>query len=67
VVRVQEGQAAQITIDALPGEVLKGTVAHIKPRAERKAGDVTYTAVIVLTAPDPRLRWGMTAAVTFSD
>jgi multidrug efflux pump subunit AcrA (membrane-fusion protein) len=63
VVKVQPGQSASITLDALPGVMLNGTVTSITPRAENKRGDVTYTVKIALEQPDPRLRWGMTAQV----
>jgi multidrug resistance efflux pump len=63
VVNVQPGQAVAITLDALPGLTLDGTVASITPRAENKRGDVTYTVKIKVENSDPRLRWGMTAQV----
>ena len=63
VVNVKPGQSASITLDALPGVMLNGTVTAITPRAEIKRGDVTYTVKIALEQPDPRLRWGMTAQV----
>jgi HlyD family secretion protein len=63
VVHVSEGQPVKITIDALPGETLDGTMSRIKPRSVTKAGDVTYTAVVTLQKADPRLRWGMTTSV----
>ena len=65
VVQVAEGQAVQVTVDALPGVIMGGKVTHIKPRSETKAGDVTYTVEVALPHPDPRLRWGMTASVQF--
>lgn len=63
VVNVQTGQAAAITLDALPGVTLNGAVASITPRSTVKRGDVTYTVKIKIEDPDPRLRWGMTAQV----
>ena len=59
--KVQIGDLANITFDALPGLTLKGVVESIGGIYEEKRGDVTYTARIRLTENDPRLRWGMTA------
>ncbi len=63
VVNVKIDQPATITLDALPGVTLHGTVTAITPKAETKRGDVTYTVKVALTDADPRVRWGMTAQV----
>ena len=63
VVNVQPGQAVSITLDALPGVTLNGTVTSVTPRSVTKRGDVTYTVKIKIENSDPRLRWGMTAQV----
>ncbi|HET7377510.1 MAG TPA: efflux RND transporter periplasmic adaptor subunit, partial [Anaerolineae bacterium] len=63
VVNVRTGQTVSITLDALPGVTLNGTVQSITPKSETKRGDVTYTVKIKIEQPDPRLRWGMTAQV----
>lgn len=63
VVKVQLGQSVSITLDALPGVTLKGTVASVTPRSSVKRGDVTYTVKINIENPDSSLRWGMTAQV----
>jgi multidrug efflux pump subunit AcrA (membrane-fusion protein) len=63
VVNVAVDQTAAITLDALPGVSLSGTVLSITPKSETKRGDVTYTVKIKIDNPDPRLRWGMTAQV----
>lgn len=62
---VSLGQQVEIVLDALPDAVLKGEVTHINARFEEKRGDITYTVTIKLLDTDPRLRWGMTAAVKF--
>ena len=62
-VNVHPGAEASITVDALPGVVLKGQVTSIVPRSIVKRGDVTYTVKVALTDPEPRLKWGMTAFV----
>ena len=64
IVKVAENQKATISFDALSGETFAGTITHIKPRSETKAGDVTYTIIIDLVDSDaPQLRWGMTTFV----
>ncbi|MCX6056150.1 MAG: efflux RND transporter periplasmic adaptor subunit [Chloroflexi bacterium] len=65
VVRVIIGQTVEVTLDALPGTVLKGQITHINTRFEEKRGDITYTVTIKLLDTDPQMRWGMTAAVKF--
>ena len=65
VVKISAGQAVLITPDALPELQLKGTVERISNVFEEKRGDITYTARIILTDEDPRLRWGMTVLVSF--
>lgn len=63
IVNITEGAPVTITIDALPGIELAGTVSQIKPIGLNKQGDITYTAVITPDQQDARLRWNMTAAV----
>ncbi len=65
VVSISAGQKATISFDALPDLSLSGVVDTISDIYEDKRGDVTYTVRLVLNEPDPRLRWGMTTAVTF--
>jgi HlyD family secretion protein len=62
---IQVGQAVTIELDALPDVELKGEVESISSVAQVKSGDVVYPVKIKLLENDPRLRWGMTAAVTF--
>lgn len=65
VVYVRPGQAAQVTLDALPGETLNGVVTEIAQAPELTRGDVTYRVKIDLDDyPDLPLRWGMTALAT---
>lgn len=65
VVNISVGQKVEIVFDALPELTLIGTVSHINSRFEEQRGDITYTVTLTLTQTDPRLRWGMTAAVKF--
>lgn len=63
---VQVGQTADVTFDALPELTLQGKVQSISDVHTDKSGDVTYTTKVALAKSDPRLRWGMTAVVHFS-
>ncbi len=63
---VQVGQTADVTFDALPELNLPGKVLSISDVHTDKSGDVTYTTKVSLAKSDPRLRWGMTAVVHFS-
>jgi HlyD family secretion protein len=62
---IRVGQAATIEIDALPELALKGQVESISTVSQLKSGDVVYPVKIKVLEDDPRLRWGMTAAVVF--
>ena len=65
VTELEVGQSVEITLDALPDTALTGKITHINSRYEEKRGEITYTVTILLTETDPRMRWGMTAAVNF--
>ena len=56
----------RIAFDAVPGLSLKGEVESIGAVSQLKSGDVTYPVKIKLIDNDARLRWGMTAAVDFT-
>jgi len=61
---VQAGQRVSVEVDALPGKKFTGQVVQVRPQAEIKRGDTTYTVIIALDAGvDDGLRWGMTAFV----
>ena len=64
VVHLDLGQEVDVTIDALPGETLTGTITRIASVSALKRGDVTYDVTVALndTGGLP-LRWGMTAFV----
>ncbi len=61
------GQAVAVKFDALPDVTLKGQVESISSVSQLKSGDVVYPVKIKVLESDPRLRWGMTAAVTFQE
>jgi len=61
---VNEGDAATVSFDAIPGETVTGTVTAVSLVADLARGDVVYEVTIDLdAAPDLPLRWGMTAVV----
>lgn len=64
VVRVQTGNWATITLDALPGVELPGRVSGIEGFGQSQQGDITYRVVITSDRSDARLKWNMTAAVS---
>lgn len=66
VVHIQEGDQATIAFDAIPDLTMTGTVAQIRPFGETSSGDIVYRATLTISQPDPRLRWNMTAVVTFA-
>lgn len=66
IARVQVGDRAELTFDALPGVTLAGQVAGIRSYGERLQGDVVFRAIIRLGAPDARLRWNMTASAVIA-
>lgn len=65
IVHIQEGDTATLTFDALPDLTMTSTVVQIRPFGETSSGDIVYRATLTITQPDPRLRWNMTAVVTF--
>ena len=65
VVLLAEGQPVTVTLDALPGVKLKGTIRTIGQTYSENQGDVVYKVTILLTETQPAMRWGMTAAVRF--
>lgn len=66
VVTLESGQTVEVTLDAIPGQTFAGEIINIDARFVENRGDITYTVTIKLNESDPRMRWGMTAAVKFS-
>jgi HlyD family secretion protein len=58
------GQAAQVTLDAIPDVTLAGTVKRIAPAATLEGGVVYYDVVVTLEPTDVPIRADMTANVT---
>ncbi len=67
VVEIETGQEVVVRFDALPGETFTGQVDSISDYFMEQYGDITYIVRIRLEDLDERLRWGMTAEVTFQD
>jgi HlyD family secretion protein len=64
VARVEEGQSATVTVDALPDDEFAGVVSDIALQPGDYRGDVVYAVTVDLTGVDNApLRWGMTALV----
>jgi HlyD family secretion protein len=58
------GSMASITLDVLPGQVLRGTVTYINPIGQTVAGVVKYSVEITLADTSSTLLLGATADVT---
>jgi HlyD family secretion protein len=66
VARIKVGIPADIKFDALPGTKLTGKVKSIGDfGSTNTAKDIVYRAIVALDKSDERLRWNMTASVTF--
>jgi HlyD family secretion protein len=65
VARVNVGDLAKVTFDALPGVEISGKVTRIAPKAKEGTG-VNYTVVIQLDQIPDTVRWGMTANADIS-
>ncbi|NTV63478.1 MAG: efflux RND transporter periplasmic adaptor subunit, partial [Oscillochloris sp.] len=64
IAQIQLGQRVKITLDALPGTEIGGTVGGIAPQATRsEQGTTTYSVTINLDKGDNGVRPGMTAVV----
>jgi HlyD family secretion protein len=63
IARIQLGQTATATFDALPGKSFRGKVTYIAPIASAKQGGTNYTVYIEFDSLDPALRWGMTGHI----
>ena len=66
VARVQPGQLAALTFDALPEQTLAGRVVRVAPMSTPGQAAVSYAVIIEFEETDPALRWGMTAFVDIS-
>jgi multidrug resistance efflux pump len=62
VAQIAVGDTAIITFDALPDQVVEGTISSIAPKASEGSG-VNYTVILEMSELPLELRWGMTAFV----
>ncbi len=63
VARVEPGQSALVTVEALPGLAFEGYVDRVGEQSVEHRGDVTYPVYVEVENDVSRLRWGMTARV----
>src|SRR5262249_17755842 len=61
--RLKPGENVEVTVEAVPGLKINGSVERISPQATIKNNIKGYPARIVLRNVDPRVRPGMTANV----
>ncbi|MBO0848263.1 MAG: hypothetical protein J2P20_02275 [Pseudonocardia sp.] len=61
---IQPRQRARVSVDAIPGLELSGTVLAVAPNAVNISGVSNYYVTIVLSGGDPRLRAGQTVRAT---
>jgi len=66
VVKISHGDTVALKADALPDEVVAGTVTEIGRAPKLQGGDVLYTVSISPVQANARWRWGMTFEVTFT-
>ncbi|NTU85122.1 MAG: HlyD family efflux transporter periplasmic adaptor subunit, partial [Chloroflexales bacterium] len=65
VVAVREGDPVAISFDALPEVSLDGVVTKVETLGKTFQGDVIYTVTVEPQGWDERLRWNMTATISF--
>ncbi len=65
VINIELGQEAEVTVDALGGDPLKGQVVEIATsgRKDPAQGTIRFAVKVALVDPDPSLRPAMTAKV----
>jgi multidrug resistance efflux pump len=65
VVNIKEGEPVTFTLDALPGQTLKGYVLSVAQNYTERQGDIVYQVSVLVSDKIPSMRWGMTAQVKF--
>ena len=65
ILSVEKGQAAEVTIDSLPGQMFQGTVTDVDRTANSKAGVTSYSAEVTFDKGTGMLT-GMTANVNIN-
>jgi RND family efflux transporter MFP subunit len=61
IMKVQKGQKASITVDAVPNKVLTGSVQFISPFGTQSGSVIKFAVTIQLDPTDVELRGGLTA------
>jgi RND family efflux transporter MFP subunit len=61
IMKVQPGQKAKITVDAMPSQVFTGTVKFISPFGEQSGTVIKFAVTVELDQYDAELRGGLTA------
>jgi HlyD family secretion protein len=61
--KVEVGDKAAVTFDAIPGLELAGKVVSVGAYGQNRLGETVYTVTVRLEKADARLRWNMTAMV----
>lgn len=67
VVKIEVGDEVSVVFDALPEIEVAGTVERIGRTYTERSGDILYSVRIELDNPPDKLRWGMTALLTFGE
>jgi HlyD family secretion protein len=65
IVGIRPGMPIAMTLEAIPGLELPGSVKEINMLGENKQGDIVYKVIIQLSEQDPRLMWNMTVNAAF--
>ncbi len=61
---VNIGQSANITVDALDGQLFQGIVTQVAPTATDRRGDKVYAVLVDIDeGPEAGLKWGMSTFV----
>jgi multidrug resistance efflux pump len=67
VVELTENDPVLVTLDALPGVELQGSILSIGQVYTENQGDIVYDVTVMLNDRHPAMRWGMTASVVFEN
>lgn len=63
IVDIEMGQPATVTLDAIPGQPIEGTIQSISQTFTEEQGDILYDVTVALKDTPPQMRWGMTAEI----
>jgi RND family efflux transporter MFP subunit len=66
IMKVQKGQETTITVDALPGKVLDGTVQFVSPFGITSGNVIKFDTIIKLAPTDVQLRGGLSATANIN-